>query len=81
MRFDEHGYLIPYDDQIEAIMRFLTVGGSLEVYRVDGHLIPVYEQTDERYATTMARISYFRKWFGQDRNGNPKGILRLTHQG
>ena len=69
----------PDDELIEAIMPFLTLGGSLETFRVDGHLIPVYHKSDERYANTVARIAYFRKWFGADRNDQPRGILHLTH--
>ena len=69
----------PDDAQIESLMPFLTLGGSLETNQVDGHLIPVYAPDDERYTNTLARIAYFRNWFGQDRTGHPRGILRLTH--
>ncbi|MCY7360013.1 MAG: hypothetical protein LH609_21690 [Rudanella sp.] len=69
----------PEDEVIDAIMPFLTLGGSLETFSVDGHLIPVYDKSDERYANTVARIAYFRKWFGIDRNDQPRGILHLTH--
>ena len=69
----------PDDTLIESIMPFLTLGGSLETFSVDGHLIPVYQESDERYTNTVARIAYFRKWFGIDRNDQPRGILHLTH--
>jgi hypothetical protein len=70
----------PDDEQIESLMVFLTLGGSLEIYQVDGHLIPVYDEQDERYTNTLARIAYFRRWFGQGRDGNLKSILHLRHR-
>lgn len=65
----------PDDDLIEAIMPFLLIGGSMDTYQIDGHLIPVYAPDDERYANTIARIAYFRRWFGFDRHDFPRGIL------
>jgi len=64
-----------FDKNPDELMAFFTVGGSLEVWNVDAHLIPVYEETDERHENTLARIAYFQKWFGRDKVGRPKGFL------
>lgn len=67
----------PDDEQIQAIIPFMTLGGSLESFSVDGHLIPVYSPDDERYTNPIGRIEYFQKWFGFDRNDFPRGIIRI----
>ncbi len=64
-----------FDVNADALMPFFTVGGSLETWSVDAHLIPVYSESDERYENTLARIRYFRKWFGRDKMNRPKGFL------
>lgn len=64
-----------FDAKADTLMPFFTVGGSLETWNVDAHLIPVYSESDERYENTLARIQYFRKWFGRDKMNRPKGFL------
>lgn len=74
--------LIPYNDsldaQIEQILPYFTVGGSIETYQIDAHLIPVYQKSDPRFENTELRISYFKRWFGHDRNDNPKGFIEIN---
>lgn len=44
----------------------------------DVYFIPLYpQQESELYQHTVNRINYWRKWFGHDRNMNPKGIIEL----
>lgn len=74
--------LIPYNDAldatIESLLPFFTVGGSLETYQVDAHLIPIYSETDPRFENTKLRLAYFEHWFGHDRNDNPKGFIEIN---
>lgn len=76
--------IIEYNLQWERRLKnelidFFTIGGSVDNYLVDAHLIVVYEETDERYELTVSRIAYFRKWFGTDRMGSARGILALQN--
>ena len=74
--------LIPYSDaldsKIETILPYFTVGGSLEMYQMDAHLIPVYDETDPRFENTKLRLAYFEHWFGHDRNDRPKGFIEIN---
>lgn len=74
--------LIPYSDalneRLDELRPFFLVGGSNDTYRVDGHLIPVYNETDPRSTNTIERLAYFRHWFGHDRADHPKGIVEVT---
>ena len=74
--------LIPYDDsldaRIEQLLPYFTVGGSVEIYQIDAHLIPVYPEFDPRFENTKLRMNYFERWFGQDRNENPKGFIEIN---
>jgi len=73
--------LIPFDDTldltIERIIPYFTIGGSHETYGIDGHLIPIYGDSDIRYENTQLRLAYFMEWFGHDRNDYPKGFIEI----
>ena len=73
--------LIPYDDdieqQIETLMPYFSLGGSLEKYQIDAHLIPVYPENDIRFENTKLRLAYFEKWFGHDRAYHSKGFIEI----
>ena len=73
--------LIPFNEKmdldIERLIPFLTVGGSVDVYGIDGYLIPIYESGDERFENTQLRLKYFNDWFGHDRNDNQKGFVEI----
>ena len=56
---------------------FLTVGGSLNVYRVDGYLVQVYPTDDPRYYVTQMSLNYWASWFGFDLQGNEKIVVEL----
>jgi len=74
--------LIPYNDELDArieqILPYFTVGGSIEIYQIDAHLIPIYSESDLRFENTQLRMDYFKRWFGQDRNENPKGFIEIN---
>lgn len=63
--------------ETEKLIPFLAIGGSVEKYGIDAHLIPVYPFGDERFENTLLRLKYFNEWFGHDRNGNPKGFIEI----
>ncbi|MFN8355202.1 MAG: hypothetical protein U0Y10_12180 [Spirosomataceae bacterium] len=65
------------DKEIDYLLPFLTVGGSLDEYHIDAHVIPIYPENDSRYENTLLRLNYFREWFSQDRLNNPKGFLEI----
>ena len=74
--------LIPFDTtldhKIESLLPYFTVGGSLEKYKIDAHLIPVYPKSDPRAENMELRKTYFKRWFGHDREGHPKGFITIT---
>lgn len=74
--------LIPFNDSldstIEGLMPYFTVGGSVEAYRIDAHLIPVYPENDPRFENTKLRRAYFERWFGHDRDSHPKGFIEIS---
>lgn len=65
------------DERIDELMPFFLLGGSIDTHRVDGHLIPIYNETDPRSANTIERLAYFRHWFGHDREDYSKGIVEV----
>jgi hypothetical protein len=74
--------LVVYSDELNLKMhllkKFLTVGGSKIKYLVDGYFIPIYPENDPRYTITQNWINYWTNWFGKDRQGRPKGIIKLS---
>lgn len=65
----------------EEIKKFLTQGKSKENYMVDGYLVPVYDENDPKYSTiTLSRVNYWTKWFGKDREGQAKGIIKINFE-
>jgi hypothetical protein len=66
------------NEKAHSLRRFLThIGNPKEEFKVDGFLVPVYEPTDPRFSITKAKYNEWRLIFGNDRNGNPKGLLQL----
>lgn len=62
----------------EKIKSFQTVYGSKQKYEVDGYIVPVYPENEIYYdLITRKRYDYWMKWFGQDREGHPKAIIKL----
>ena len=60
------------------LTKFLTQGGSKESYLVDGYFVPVYPSDDPRSAITEQYLSYWKRWFGHDRDNNPKALIELS---
>ncbi len=51
---------------------------SKSFYSIDAYIVLIYEQPDERNVYYKAIIDYWKKWFGHDRNQNPKGIVEIS---
>lgn len=65
------------------IQKFLTSrslqnNDSRKVYSIDAYIALIYKQSDKRYEYAQKRIEYWKKWFGFDRNKNPKGIIQIS---
>ncbi len=66
------------EQNVDALMPYLLIGGSRDTYRVDGHLIAIYLTTDERYnVITVPSINYWQAFLMNDRQNNPRGIIEL----
>ncbi|WP_342676914.1 DUF6932 family protein [Methanofollis sp. UBA420] len=55
----------------------LNHGEVKENYRCDTYFIFVYPKEDPRYSHTLAGKEYWIKWFGHDREMNPKGLIQF----
>ncbi|HRH59485.1 MAG TPA: hypothetical protein PL045_02895 [Chitinophagaceae bacterium] len=65
--------LVEYTEELNdnsALLNFLTVGSSKRLYKVDGYLVPIYEEEDPRHSLTKQQLNYWKNWFGHDRQGN-----------
>ncbi|NMC73975.1 MAG: hypothetical protein GYA56_06415 [Geobacteraceae bacterium] len=73
VNFVDFRYITP------RIERFLTPNHGKNVhYPVDGYLVQLFPQNDERFLKiTCKRLQYWRKWFGNDRLDNKKGIMQV----
>ena len=41
-------------------------------------VFPIFEENDPRANITKDKVKYWTKWFGYDREKNPKAILKVT---
>jgi hypothetical protein len=75
--------LIKFDDNtellIEKLLPFFLIGGAKDNYCVDGHLLAIYAENDERYqAITEPVRQYWNNWLGKDRGNNARGFVELN---
>lgn len=70
---------VPANLATQNVCPFLTNYGSKETYSVDGYLVPIYSEDDERFTVTKDWLEYWSKHFGHDRENNQKGILTIRH--
>jgi hypothetical protein len=75
--------LINFDDTtellIEKLLPFFLIGGSRDNYLIDGHLLAVYAENDERYQLITEPVrKYWKDWLGKDKKDNARGFVELT---
>ncbi len=67
------------DDHLALFDMNHSVGETKRKYNIDGYIVVVVPADHEHYDTIQKHIDYWRKWFGRDRNANPKGLIEITH--
>ncbi|AXE20092.1 hypothetical protein DR864_21235 [Runella rosea] len=75
--------LIKFDDNtellIEKLLPFFLIGGAKDNYCIDGHLLAIYSENDERYQSITEPVRrYWKDWLGKDRQDNARGFVELT---
>lgn len=74
--------IFQYTDEInknvQALIKFLNYGNSLESYMVDGYFVPIYPINDPRYALTEDALNYWSEWFGHDKENRPKTVIEIS---
>ncbi len=75
--------LIKFDDNtellIEKLLPFFLIGGAKDNYCVDGHLLAIYAENDERYHSITEPVRrYWNNWLGKDREDNVRGFIELN---
>jgi len=64
---------------IEKLLPFFLIGGSKDNYLVDGHLLAIYAENDERYQLITEPVrKYWKDWLGKDKKNNARGFVELT---
>ena len=82
--------LIPHDCLLDNTLqsiyqkRLTSNNGSSQTYNVDAYIVVILPETDPRYTVlTKEPLEYWHKWWGHDRQDNPKGyiVLRTIYGG
>jgi hypothetical protein len=74
--------LINFDDNtellIDQLLPFFLIGGSKDNYLIDGHLLAIYAENDERYQLITEPVrKYWKDWLGKDKKDNARGFVEL----
>lgn len=49
-------------------------------YNIDGYIVPKFPEGTSHYdKITLPRYNYWKKWFGTDRQDNPKAIIEIKN--
>ncbi|WP_457641861.1 DUF6932 family protein [Persephonella sp.] len=72
-------FAIRHQEEIKKFFRIPDpyIKDVMDEYGLDMYLIPIYPENDERHRITLNRIKYWKEWFSKDRQGRPKGIIKL----
>lgn len=63
----------------QAMLRGLVSADvSQYLHGCDSYICPVYPAGHPSYGLYQHAVQYWEKWFGHDRNGDPKGYLEVT---
>lgn len=49
----------------------------IDEYGLDMYIIPIFPENDERHKFTLNMLKYWENWFSKDRQGRPKGIIKI----
>ncbi len=72
--------VIDLKKQIEAFDMNLSEGYPKFKYNIDGYIVPKFPEGTSHYdKITLPRYNYWRKWFGTDRQDNPKAIIEIKN--
>ncbi|MDD2229630.1 MAG: hypothetical protein PHY48_09480 [Candidatus Cloacimonetes bacterium] len=76
--------IIPHDCLINSTLQSIyqkeltSENGSSQTYNVDAYIVVMLPETDPRYTVlTKEPLEYWHKWWGHDRQNNPKGYVAL----
>jgi hypothetical protein len=73
------GALDALDPADKALLRGLVSDkASQHLHGCDSYWCAVYPPTHPQHAVYRQAFDYWDKWFGQDRNGQPKGYVEVT---
>jgi len=63
----------------QALLRGLVAANlSQALHGCDSYVCPVYQRNHPNHALYEQAFQYWEKWFGHDRNGQPKGYVEVT---
>lgn len=68
------------DFDITRITKFdmnLSRGYPKFKYNIDGYVVVLFPQGHPHHRITIDRLNYWKKWFGHDRDKNPKAIIEI----
>jgi hypothetical protein len=72
--------LIDAKKQVETFDMNISKGYPKFKYNIDGYIVVNFPEGTPHFETiTLSRYNYWRKWFGQDREGNQKAIIEITN--
>jgi hypothetical protein len=63
---------------VSVLIPLMLIGGSVDRFGVDGHLVAMYPESDERYRLiTQPSRDYWLDFLQKDRDDQPRGFLEL----
>jgi len=67
-----------FDDTQQTLFATLVSGAKTkDNYRCDSYFVPLVDEDDPNWPKIKELLDYWEKWWGEDRNGLPKGKIRV----
>lgn len=67
-------------EHLKAFDMNLSQGYPKFKYNIDGYIVIKFPEGTPYYdKITLDRYNYWKKWFGKDRNNNPKAIIEIKN--
>ncbi|MDK2042086.1 DUF6932 family protein [Aliarcobacter butzleri] len=71
---------INFKEQLKAFDMNLSLGYPKFKYNIDGYIVIKFPKGTVYFdKITLDRYNYWKKWFGTDREGNPKAIIEIKN--